>query len=74
MNAINQTEAITLSTLEVADPTQNLILLSRAQLLPRRSQRKARTTARLSIAELAASISRIALLQILAVLLAADRK
>ncbi|MEE1721254.1 hypothetical protein [Pseudomonas aeruginosa] len=35
MNAINQTEAITLSTLEVADSTKNLILLSLAQLLPR---------------------------------------
>ncbi|WP_153606585.1 hypothetical protein, partial [Pseudomonas aeruginosa] len=63
MNAINQTEAITLSTLEVADPTKNLILLSLAQLLPRRSKRNARTTPRLSIDELAASISRIGLLQ-----------
>ncbi|CRX08105.1 hypothetical protein PAERUG_P53_London_9_VIM_2_02_13_04252 [Pseudomonas aeruginosa] len=61
MNAINQTEAITLSTLEVADPTKNLILLSLAQLLPRRSKRNARTTPRLSIDELAppmASITR----------------
>ncbi|EPR8304733.1 ParB N-terminal domain-containing protein [Pseudomonas aeruginosa] len=74
MNAINQTEAITLSTLEVADPTKNLILLSLAQLLPRRSKRNARTTPRLSIDELAASISRIGLLQNLVVILAADGK
>ncbi|HCF3086491.1 TPA: ParB N-terminal domain-containing protein [Pseudomonas aeruginosa] len=74
MNAITQTEAITLSTLEVADPTKNLILLSLAQLLPRRSKRNARTTPRLSIDELAASISRIGLLQNLVVILAADGK
>lgn len=73
MHAITQTEAVTLSTLETADPTKNLILLSLSQLLPRRSKRNARTTSRLSIDELAASISRIGLLQNL-VILAADGK
>ncbi len=42
MNAITQTEAATLSTLEAADPTKNLILLPLSQLLPRRSKRNAR--------------------------------
>ena len=75
MNAVTQTEtrAIhTAATLEVADPTKNLILVPLSQLLPRRSKRNARTTPRLSIPELAASISRIGLLQNLIVILAAD--
>ncbi|MGP3618675.1 ParB/RepB/Spo0J family partition protein [Pseudomonas aeruginosa] len=74
MNATFPTEAVTLSTLEAADPTKNLILLPLLQLLPRRSKRNARTTPRLSIDELAASISRIGLLQNLVVILAADGK
>ncbi len=74
MNAITQTEAATLSTLEAADPTKNLILLPLSQLLPRRSKRNACTTPRLSIDELAASISRIGMLQNLVVILAADGK
>ncbi|MGL4318436.1 MAG: ParB N-terminal domain-containing protein [Pseudomonas sp.] len=72
MNAIIPTEAVSVSALQVADPTKNLLLLSLAQLLPRRSKRNARTTPRLSIDELAASISRIGLLQNLVVILAAD--
>ncbi|HCF6874129.1 TPA: ParB/RepB/Spo0J family partition protein [Pseudomonas aeruginosa] len=72
MNAIIPTEAVSVSALQVADPTKNLLLLSLAQLLPRRSKRNARTTPRLSIDELVASISRIGLLQNLVVILAAD--
>ncbi|MFF6656522.1 ParB N-terminal domain-containing protein [Pseudomonas aeruginosa] len=74
MNAITQTEAVTLTTLEAADPTKNLILLPLSQLLPRRSKRNVRTTPRLSIDELAASIFRIGLLQNLVVIFAADGK
>ncbi len=58
--------------LEVADPTRNLILVPLSRLLPRRSKRNARTTPRLSIPELAASISRLGLLQNLIVILASD--
>lgn len=58
--------------LEVADPTRNLILIPLSRLLPRRSKRNARTTPRLSIPELAASISRLGLLQNLIVILAPD--
>ncbi|WP_027483875.1 ParB/RepB/Spo0J family partition protein [Rhodanobacter sp. OR87] len=75
MNAVTQTEARALdiaAPLEVADPTKNLILVPLSQLLPRRSTRNARTTSRLSIPELAASISRVGLLQNLVVILAAD--
>ncbi|MDH0056474.1 ParB/Srx family N-terminal domain-containing protein [Stutzerimonas stutzeri] len=72
MNAIIPTEAVSVSALQVDDPTKNLLLLSLAQLLPRRSKRNARTTPRLSIDELAASISRIGLLQNLVVIIAAD--
>ncbi|MFX1737018.1 ParB/RepB/Spo0J family partition protein [Paraburkholderia sp. A1RI_3L] len=75
MNAVTQAEAIALESaaaLEVADPTKNLILVPLSQLLPRRSKRNARTTPRLSIPELAASISRVGLLQNLIVILAAD--
>ncbi|MFM0276531.1 ParB/RepB/Spo0J family partition protein [Paraburkholderia sediminicola] len=75
MNAVTKTEAIALKTaapLEVADPTKNLILVPLSQLQPRRSKRNARTTPRLSIPELAASISRVGLLQNLIVILAAD--
>jgi ParB family chromosome partitioning protein len=75
MNAVTQTETRAIEAaapLEVADPTKNLILVPLSQLLPRRSKRNARTTPRLSIPELAASISRIGLLQNLVVILAAD--
>ncbi|MGY2488385.1 ParB N-terminal domain-containing protein [Cupriavidus sp. CP313] len=73
MNAVTKAEnrAMT-TTLEVADPTKNLILVPLSQLLARRSKRNARTTARMSIPELAASISRIGLLQNLVVIRAAD--
>jgi len=75
MNAVTQTETIAIETvapLEVADPTKNLILVPLSQLLARRSKRNARKSPRLSIPELAASISRIGLLQNLVVILAAD--
>src|SRR5450830_1023654 len=75
MNAVTYTEARAIETaapLEVADPTKNLILVPLSQLLSRRSKRNARTTPRLSIPELAASISRIGLLQNLVVILATD--
>ena len=75
MNAVTKAEvrAIESATaLEVADPTKNLILVPLSQLLPRRSKRNARTTPRLSIPELAASICRVGLLQNLVVILAAD--
>ena len=75
MNAVTHTEARAIETaapLEVADPTKNLILVPLSQLLPRRSKRNARTTPRLSIPELVASISRVGLLQNLVVILAAD--
>lgn len=75
MNAVLKTKTIAIETaapLEVADPTKNLILVPLSQLLPRRSKRNARTTARLSIPELAASIARVGLLQNLIVILAAD--
>lgn len=75
MNAVTQTETRAIETaapLEVADPTKNLILVPLSQLLPRRSKRNVRTTPRQSIPELAASISRIGLLQNLIVILSAD--
>ena len=75
MNAVLKTEAHTIETaapLEAADPTKNLILVPLSQLQPRRSKRNARTTPRLSIPELAASISRVGLLQNLIVILDAD--
>jgi ParB family chromosome partitioning protein len=58
--------------LEAADPTRNLIPVPLSRLLPRRSKRNARTTPRLSIPEIAASISRLGLLQNLIVILAPD--
>ncbi|MER0630260.1 hypothetical protein AAA552_02755 [Pseudomonas aeruginosa] len=39
MSATLPTEAVTVPTLEAADPTKNLILLPLSQLLPRRSKR-----------------------------------
>ncbi|HHM4657946.1 TPA: ParB N-terminal domain-containing protein [Pseudomonas aeruginosa] len=75
MNAVLKTETIAIETaapLEVADPSKNLILVPLSQLLPRRSKRNARTTSRMSIPELAASIARVGPLQNLVVILAAD--
>ena len=75
MNAVTQTEARaieTVATLEVADPTKNLILVPLLQLLARRSKRNVRKNPRLSIPELAASIFRVGLLQNLVVILASD--
>ncbi|RQU79322.1 ParB/RepB/Spo0J family partition protein [Burkholderia cenocepacia] len=73
MNAIIQTEVRAAASLEMADPTRNLILVPLGQLLPRHSKLNVRKTARrLSIPELAASISRVGLLQNLIVVLAAD--
>lgn len=75
MNAVTKVEVRAIESaamLEVADPTKNLILVPLSQLLPRRSKRNARTTPRLSIPELAASISRVGLLQNLIVILAAN--
>ncbi|MCS8281596.1 ParB/RepB/Spo0J family partition protein [Pseudomonas aeruginosa] len=75
MNAVTQIETRAIETaapLEVADPSKNLILVPLSQLLPRRSKRNARTTSRMSIAELAASIARVGPLQNLVVILAAD--
>jgi len=75
MSAVTKAEAHAIETaapLEAADPTKNLILVALSQLQPRRSKRNARTTPRLSIPELAASISRVGLLQNLIVIAAAD--
>ncbi|KOF53602.1 chromosome partitioning protein ParB [Achromobacter sp. DMS1] len=74
MNAVTKAEAHAIETaapLEAADPTKNLILVALSQLQPRRSKRNARTTPRQSIPELAASISRVGLLQNLIVIAAA---
>ncbi|MDY1261786.1 ParB/RepB/Spo0J family partition protein [Pseudomonas aeruginosa] len=73
MNAVIQTETRAVTTaLEVADPTKNLILVPLSRLLARRSKHNVRTTPRMSIPELAASISRVGLLQNLIVIAAAD--
>ncbi|MEK6383059.1 MAG: ParB N-terminal domain-containing protein [Paraburkholderia tropica] len=73
MNANTQTEARAVASFDPADPAKNLILVPLGQLLPRHSKLNVRTTARrLSIPELAASISRVGLLQNLIVVLAAD--
>lgn len=77
MNAVTQTETRAIevaASLEVANPSKNLILVPLSQLLSRRSKRNARKTPRLSIPELAASIARIGLLQNLVVILSADGK
>lgn len=72
MNAVTQIEVHTPPSLEVADPTQSLILVPLSQLLSRQSRRNVRKMRRLSIPELAASILRVGLLQNLVVILAAD--
>lgn len=73
MNAITRPEARTVASFDRADPTKNLILVPLGHLLPRHSKLNVRKTARrLSIPELAASISRVGLLQNLIVVLAAD--
>ena len=74
MNAVTKTEIHAIEAaapLEAADPAKNLILVPLSQLQPRRSKRNARTTPRLSIPELAASIARVGLLQNLIVIAAA---
>lgn len=73
MNAITPTEVRAVASFDIADPAKNLILVPLGQLLPRHSKLNVRKTARrLSIPELAASISRVGLLQNLIVVLAAD--
>ncbi|SDE09495.1 ParB/RepB/Spo0J family partition protein [Paraburkholderia lycopersici] len=73
MNAITPTEARAVASFDMADPARNLILVPLDQLLPRHSKLNVRKTARrLSIPELAASISRVGLLQNLIVVLATD--
>ena len=66
MNARTNTAA----ALEIAVPTQNLILVPLSQL--RSSKRNVRKTVSASITELAASIARVGLLQNLTVILASD--
>lgn len=66
MNARTNTAA----TLEIAAPSQNLLLVSLSQLRP--SKRNVRKTVGASITELAASIARVGLLQNLTVILASD--
>ena len=63
MNANTQTQqtearAIQAPTLEAADPTKNLILVSLSRLVSRPTGRNVRKTPRMSIPELAASIQR----------------
>ncbi|MBV6848748.1 ParB/RepB/Spo0J family partition protein [Xanthomonas euvesicatoria] len=73
MNAVTKTEARAVTAaLEVADPTKNLILVPLSRLLVCRSKRNVRTTPRMSIPVLAASICRVGLLQNLIVIAAAD--
>lgn len=73
MNSVSREEVMAVEAAsEVAGSGENLILVPLSQLLPRRSKRNARTTPRMSIPELAASIRRIGLLQNLVVVLAAD--
>ncbi|HGW5374944.1 TPA: ParB/RepB/Spo0J family partition protein [Pseudomonas aeruginosa] len=74
MNAIikNETAAVAVAALEVADPTKNLILVALSRLFPRRSKRNVRKAQRMSIKELAASIERVGLLQNLVVILSPD--
>ena len=74
MNADTQIETRAIETaapLEVADPTKNLILVPLA-VAAAPPKRNARTTSRMSIPELAASIARVGPLQNLVVILAAD--
>lgn len=72
MNAVLKTQT-TAPTLQAADSANNLILVPLPQLVPRRSKRNVRKIGpRMSIPELAASISRIGLLQNLIVVRAAD--
>ncbi len=77
MNANTQTQqteacAIQAPTLEAADPTKNLILVSLARLVSRPTGRNVRKTPRMSIPELAASIQRVGLLQNLIVTATTD--
>lgn len=87
MNAITHTEVqaqaqaintaaantnITAGALPAADPSRDMRLVPLSQLLARRSTRNVRTTPRQSIEEIAASISRIGLLQNLIVIAAGN--
>ncbi|MCI4004866.1 ParB N-terminal domain-containing protein [Dickeya dianthicola] len=74
MTAVTQTEtqAVHTATLEAADPTKNLILVSLSRLVLRPTGCNVRKTPRMSIPELAASIQRVGLLQNLIVIAAAD--
>ncbi|KND60953.1 putative plasmid stabilization protein [Candidatus Burkholderia verschuerenii] len=73
MSHVTQTRDVTSdAALEIADPAKNLILVPLGQLLARRSKRNARRSPRQSIAELAASIGRVGLLQNLIVIATAD--
>ena len=77
MNANTQTQqtearAIQAPTLEAADPTKNLILVSLSRLVSRPTGRNVRKTPRMSIPELAASIQRVGLLQNLIVTATTD--
>lgn len=77
MNAVNHTEAQAVSTaanaLQAVDPSKHMILVPLSQLVLRPMGRNVRkTTPRMSIPELAASIQRVGLLQNLIVISAAD--
>ena len=73
MNAVTQTEAQAIHvTLEAADPSKNLLLVSLSRLVLRPTGRNVRKTPRMSIPELAASIQRVGLLQNLIVIAAPD--
>ncbi|MHA6878931.1 ParB/RepB/Spo0J family partition protein [Ralstonia pseudosolanacearum] len=81
MNAVTTTEARTVNTaansaanaLQAADPSKHMILVPLSRLVLRSTGRNVRkTTPRMSIPELAASIQRVGLLQNLIVIPAAD--
>ncbi len=77
MNAVNHTEARTVSTaanvLQAADPSKHMILVPLSRLVLRPTGRNVRKTVpRMSIPELAASIQRVGLLQNLIVIPASD--
>jgi len=76
MNAMTESETLALATtatLETADLTKNMILVPLSRLLPGSAGRNVRKTPpRMSIPELAASITRVGLLQNLIVTAAAD--
>ncbi len=69
---LTPTATATALALEVADPSQNLILVPLSQLALRPNGRNVRKSPRMSIPELACSIQRVGLLQNLIVILSAD--